>query len=412
MHKVCHHIADKEDGDVDFFRYFTGDGTEYYLICSDCFDSLDKLDYNLRELPFESFKKYDNYMFTCIGHRGLPQVKKRNTSLRFEHSTIELNQEIGENILDFQPYNSDSNCKLIALTESMRLILIDLDKSDYSELCRISSDIKIDITQEVRIILASGSDLCAFVNLKGQFGTVINIKTGKLLMELDRGNYYNEVSNFPVAFFDWEGKTLIIHGTDWNRLDITDPLTGENLTKRETDNEKENYLDYFHGEISISDDNQRIVDNGWVWHPVGQIYTWNILKWLNENVWESENGLSRKELCSRNYYWEGSMCWIDKNRIAVYGFGDDEDKIIPAVRLFDVNTGKELMWFAGPDSKLIFDRYLFSIDNIEGTKVWDIDTGKLLHSNASLCPHAYHKATHQFITKITDDKFMMSKLIR
>jgi hypothetical protein len=419
MNQVCYHITDNEEGDVSFFRYFTGKGTEYYLICSECFNDIRNLNNNLREIPFEVFLKYDNYMFTCIGHQGQPQIKVRDTSLRFEHSVVKLKSEIGEHILDLQPVNSYSNCRLIALTESLRLILIDLDTYDFSEVCHISSDLNIDFSKEIFIKLSNKLDVCAIANKKGQFGSVISLNTGNILMKLDRGNYHSGVSIFPVAFFERKDKTLIIHGTDWNRLDISDPFTGEVLTNRESPKYQEidgqlirpHYLDYFHGEISISEDNQWIVDNGWVWHPVGQIFAWSINKWLDENVWESEDGQSKKELCNRIYYWEGKTCWIDNSRIAVYGFGDDDDWIIPAVRIFDVSTGQELMWFTGPDNNMVFDEYLFSLDLNNGVKVWDIDSGEMLLCDNSFCPKVYHKTSKCFISKVSDNEFKISKLI-
>jgi len=55
----------------------------------------------------------------------------------------------------------------------------------------------------------------------GVYGTVIDINNPEYKKHLERGNYCAEVSLFPIAFYACEGKTFLIHGTDWNRLDIT-----------------------------------------------------------------------------------------------------------------------------------------------------------------------------------------------
>ena len=74
-------------------------------------------------------------------------------------------------------------------------------------------------------------------------------------------------------------------------------------------------------------------------------------------------------------------------------------------------TGEELYWFAGPDNWLVFDKYLFSASPECGTKVWDIDSGELLHADRSFYPQIYHKGTRTFVSKISDNEYKLSKLI-
>ena len=61
----------------------------------------------------------------------------------------------------------------------------------------------------------------------------------------------------------------------------------------------EHYLDYFHGTLAVSPDQQWIVDDGWVWAPAGIPRTWNFRRWIEENPWESEDGPSVRWLCQR-----------------------------------------------------------------------------------------------------------------
>src|SRR5258708_20088087 len=100
-----------------------------------------------------------------------------------------------------------------------------------------------------------------------------------------------------------------IHGSGWNRLDGSDSATGELVSDRNPtsyrrgEDRPAHYLDYFHGRLVLSPDGRRIVDDGWVWHPFGIPDVWDIQAWLDNNVWESEDGPSKLSLASRAYYW-------------------------------------------------------------------------------------------------------------
>ena len=80
----------------------------------------------------------------------------------------------------------------------------------------------------------------------------------------------------------------------------------------------------------------QILDDGWVWHPVGNPVTWSLERWLSENVWESEDGPSRRDICARAYYWDKALIWLDEKRVAIGGIGDDEQEIIAGARIFDI----------------------------------------------------------------------------
>jgi hypothetical protein len=51
-------------------------------------------------------------------------------------------------------------------------------------------------------------------------------------MSIYREDYYAEHCPFPLAFVQRDSKWLLIHATQWNRLDVSDPATGELLTDR------------------------------------------------------------------------------------------------------------------------------------------------------------------------------------
>jgi hypothetical protein len=256
------------------------------------------------------------------------------------------------------------------------------------------------------------------VNDRGRYGLVLDWTTGKQQLSLDRYRAYYQVTRFPIAFFEYQGDTLLIHATGNNRLDIFNLEKSIQLTERDLPvwkrGEKcpEHYLDYSHCGLSVSPDQEWIVDWGWVWHPYGVIAFWDLHRWVAENIWESEDGDSKREFCYRDYYWNGPTCWIDDRTIAVWGRGKRDECLIPAVCLYNVETGEELRWFIGPPKgKLDFDRHLFSYGEEGGMSVWDADTGERLLHEPDFRPTVYHPGTKQFLTLLPDGRFQLSRLV-
>lgn len=122
------------------------------------------------------------------------------------------------------------------------------------------------------------------------------------------------------------------------------------------------------------------------------------------------------------------MCWVDENTIAIWGYGGDGEWLIPAVLLFDSDTGDELRWFAGPQiaanddaasqngltrqaSRLIFDKYIFACSQKFGISVRDVMRGTCLFEDPSFCPVRYHSKSKEFLSLMPDNTFILSQLI-
>ncbi|MDR1135146.1 MAG: hypothetical protein LBL49_03060 [Clostridiales Family XIII bacterium] len=73
--------------------------------------------------------------------------------------------------------------------------------------------------------------ICA-VERFGLNAAMVNIETGGL-RELSREDYHCDVSSYSFGFMERGDKLLYICQTQWNRLDIFDAESGENLTERE-----------------------------------------------------------------------------------------------------------------------------------------------------------------------------------
>lgn len=280
------------------------------------------------------------------------------------------------------------------------------------------------------LCVSSGGQLAAIYETHGSNGVVIDLASGRQIFKLHRGDYHCDVSRFSIAFFRHDDRDLLVHATNWNRLDISDPWTGKSLTERsptsysQGQERPKHYLDYFHCGLLVSSDDEWVVDNGWVWHPYGIVRSWNLNRWLNDNVWESESGPSIRSLCWRAYFWDGPICWVDSKMIAIWGYGDDDENLIPAVRLFNVETGKELRHFAGPPGlsawnhcgdqrmrvvdSLLFDDYLFSFTPNDGFAIWDVADGARLFQQPDFCPIAYCRVRKEFFSRTSDQTIRLS----
>ncbi len=66
----------------------------------------------------------------------------------------------------------------------------------------------------------------------GLNAAVVNIADGRVI-KFAREDYHCDVSSYSIGFLEWDDRVLLIHQTQWNRLDITDLETGSLLTERE-----------------------------------------------------------------------------------------------------------------------------------------------------------------------------------
>lgn len=410
---VCHHLLESDD--YDRVRYFTGFGTAYNLYCTRCDEKPDPVTDVLRECSNERFLEIESFGY-CEKVIGQPEVLERASDLRFTHEIVALQQPLPDSILSIKPERGMEGSLWITALANRQIVRIDLADGTAEPLVEIPES-ALTLSDKVALHLSPDNRFAAVVNDRAEQGVVLDLLSGEVTLQMDRGSYYEEQTHFPIAFFESKGRTLVVHGTNWNRLDISDAMTGQLLTNRSHppyqrgDPRPEHYLDYFHALPVISPDGEWIVEDGWAWAPLGISRVWNLRRWLNDNVWESEDGDSVRRLTNRLYHWNAPLCWIGDKTIAVWGFGDDDLAMTPAVQLFDAETGELIRWFAGPQKgTLCFDRYLFSASP-EGTDVWGVDTGERLLHDPDLTSAAYHPDTRQFLSHLPDNAFRLSQLV-
>jgi hypothetical protein len=349
--------------------------------------------------------------------------------LTFRHHDLELEALSGVNLAAVRPIEGRDGLWLTC-SETGALIEISPNARKTRIVAQISAD-AIDFDGStiakpkrewkkgawVTLKVSRDGEFAAVANTYGDKCVIVDLLSGDSTKYLNRGKYHNDVSCFPIEFIERNGHILIVHGTGWNRLDVSDARTGDLLTAREPTSYRRgeqrpaHYLDYFHCSLSVSPNQRFIVDNGWVWAPIGVVTSWDLQCWLSANAWESEDGESKKTLCWRSYYWDGPVCWLNDNEVAVWGYGRDDEWLLPAVCIYDIQSGEQIRWFPGPKGALVYDDYLFSLDDGDGASVWDAVTGERLLHDTEMHALAYHPGSKEFLLVWNNGRARVSRLV-
>ena len=420
--RACIHLLYPEEDYSSYYKRFTGVGNKYILLCERCASASNQdiePDNLLVACPecIAEIEKRDWW----AGLQGQPELRTRPTTLHFVHEVIRLGELTSGRVLAQEPIAvaGSAQPRFLIIDESGNLLAVDFSEQNVTGLATLGGE-SVHLGKPLSLHVSPDGQVAAVVNTHGQFGSVFDLRSGQVTMKLQRDTYHIEHCNFPVAFFEHNGALRIVHATAWNRLDVSDPLTGELLTARQfVWREKnpqnpharpEHYLDYFHCSLLLSPDGEWAVDSGWVWHPVGIVRTWSLRQWMDENVWESEDGSSVRNFAHKEYYWAGPMCWIDRETVAIWGYGGDDEWQIPAAWLFNAHTGQEVGWLPGPEGNFAFREHLFSYSQEKGTAVWDVTAGERLLFDPSLRPAAFHPGAGCFLTLASDGSFIVSRL--
>lgn len=378
----------------DYVERFTGVGVESDLVCEACAELAATVDANDEVVA----RVRDN---SRLRFTGEPEHLQLSHGLWFEHETIEL--DVPE-LAAFAPYGEADRSRWLAATNAGALVEIDLDRRNVRELARVA--IQLPITLHV----SPNGAFAAVVERQGTRGEIVELATDRRI-PLERAGYHEDVCKFPFAFVSHRGREVAIFAPEWNRLAAFDLHTGEALTARPTpEHGNRHYLDYFHCGLHVSPSGTQIADNGWVWQPSGIVTTWSVERWLDDNVWESEDGPSRREFSWRED-WDMPMCWIDDTRLVMSGHGDGGPTLEHAVDIYDARTGALESWIAGPDagSNLVFDRVLFALGH--SIEVYDVERrARLIVESGQAADSSYHRRAKHFATRPRDGRITLSRL--
>lgn len=411
---LCPHLVAGAD---DYHVWFTGEGRAMYWVCAACAKAWPEQPADLVEYT-PVFWDTRNQGLCWDGICGAPEVLSRPSKLSFAHEEIERDDVSGW--IDLQPKPGTGHWWVLSAKDlaiwrpatNTLTAVVDLSELDF------------DIDAETGLRISPDGRYAAVFQTSDQLARVYDLSTGAQTAQIDRGEYRPENSHFPIAFCVNGPRCLLIAATDWCRLDLIDPATGAVLSARSEaeDVEESRTLDYFHARLTVSPSGKHVVDRGWHWHPVGAVRSWSVTAWL-ANPWESEDGPSVRGLTAQDYFWDGPACWIDDDTAVIWGWGRDDEWLVPAALLFDVTTGELQRWFPGPAVRrpgawrpkkqapsLFFDGWLFSVSDKDGTTVWDVATGERVCAAPDLAPIHYHREAQIFIT-VTESGVRLSRLV-
>lgn len=238
-------------------------------------------------------------------------------------------------------------------------------------------------------------------------GFILNLKTNEITIPLDIGDYRTGHTRFPVAFCLHNGRQIVIHGTDWNKIDATDLLTSEMLTQRDLEQVPEADKDWdcfseWNGHIAVSPDHKRAACVGWVWHPIGLVYSWRLDNWLNGNPFEVDVSADKQSHAAWEYFWDSDIRWVDNTRLAIWaGHEMPEGLKVPHVSIIDVEDEAQQLIIEGPENHFYLhgDTLIAKVGSETG--LWCCNTGMPLGRFSGEL-YAYHPVDSEWLTMEAD----------
>lgn len=418
---LCTHLRTCRQRWLRYVKRYVGSGLDLELVCEPCADQRDAGAAPATGCVCRACFEYaTTEVGTAVGVRGQPEVRVRAEPFDPALETTPLPSGLGS-IVDLEPVHRGPGSTWLLLTESGRLARFDAHTRRWAVVGAATVPVAehrepwCDRICRRRLHVSARGEFAAIVNDYGRHGEVIDLATGRTTMILDGGDYHFETVPFSLSFVEHRGRVLVIHRTAWNRLDVSDAATAQLLTAREPTSsgsppqDPEHDLDYFHGALTVNPAGTRIVDDGWIWHPVGVLTSWSLGRWLLENPWESEDGPTKLDLCARDGYWDHAVAWLDDDRVAIAGIGDTEDELIDGARIFDATSrgpaglqwsphlpwARELTAFAGPSGQFFAEGgWLFS-SHESGLSRWDPATGERTGHLAGVQPTHLHRGARE-----------------
>lgn len=410
---LCVHLREHGQDSLSSFRCYTGVGLDYLLLCRECADRFEGERPPTALLCSSCLERITSDLGEAIGVRDLPEVLVQHDGSEITPTTRPLADSMASPLIDIAPGAAQ---QWFGLCTDGTIVSLGPGWSGATVLAAVPIPADADPGQPPprplrrRLHVAPSGRFAAVVNDYGRSGVVVDLMSGRVTMALDGGDGHPWTVPFSLAFATHRDREVIVHRTAWNRLDVSDAESGRLLTAREPTSygrgeaRPAHYLDYFHGGLHLSPDGRRVLDDGWVWHPIGIPAVWDLQVWLDHNVWESEDGATRRCLAGRMYYWDHGMCWIDAHHVAVEGIGSDDDHMVAGVRIFDVTKPTEsasIWWpemketavFAGPSGEFFSDgqRLFTSAEN--GLSVWKLATGERTAQASEFRPRRFCAAS-------------------
>ncbi len=429
--QVCVHLMTAEDRE-ESHRWFTGRGSESLRVCHACAE--------LREASQVELRIACGW---CAGSAfwpgmapvttiGEPEVQDRRGVCALD---LVVHTRLPEDVIRVVPDATADSWLVLADDGSLDSLHA---SGARTRIATLPSDLFAAITTEhrhaykrsllVELHVSPRGDFIAIVANHNTRGVVVERATGRVALQLTRGDYHLQDCPWPIAFLDHGGHPVLVHATEWNRLDATDLTTGALLTTRETDStpprtpRTPHYLNYFHGPLTVSPDGRRLASGGWFWGACGLLRVFEVGRWLDANPHESEDGASVVEVLTHGV-WEEPFDWVDAETIAYPSTRyQDFEEPVPGVELRHVGSGDpgfaggahaegagqeggaRIRTIVGPRDRFVIDDGMIYAWTQPGTgaSLWDLATGQRLARHEDAFVIGYHRAS-QCLWGIVDD---------
>ena len=386
--RMCEHLV-AEQPPWRSYRWFTGQGVEYARLCEPCADTGLSATITVCAGCVERAEQRG----TFSSSRGRPEFPRRDELLAEPTSVACTVVPRNEYCLAAMPDG------WLALTEDGLVRIADDGSADFVGEQGYDESYDPDDPNSPEGIddfeigpglhVSPDGRFAAVVTNFGRYGEVIDLSDGSLVHELDRTFEDNWTTFYPFAFLPDD---TFVTATASNCLDRFDLATGECLTERDMSYGSEHDVDCFHGGLSLSPSGRWLLDDGWVWHPVGVLSAIDMRKWA-EDRYAAEHGIT---VSDPDNEWNRPLAWLDDDVVAVQRIGSIWNKMVDGVTLFRAPTFEEVGRFYGPVGRMWAHRGRLHTVTDEGMEVWDPADGTRTGLLKGFSPTAHNRVTGVF----------------
>ena len=377
---VCAHLH--LDHELDYCQWFDGSGMTYRLACLACRQQCREA---VADIDAITWRQVDDETFTQIEQDGCWEVEECGI---FGSPPV----RVGATAYVLQPGES-IDCPAASMVNASPKADHFLALTPDRKILRIhGTTVEIVATPDLG---ALEGDLLLATDAAERFFSVFECHGTRGIdwrsedpntgVPFSREAYHNAHSSFAVCYFDHDGITYRIQASSWDRLDLHIAETCEPVFKQADDCSLHSGI--FHCMPIVSPNGQWVAEFGWIWHPVGVLRAWPVAPWLHDPGVQSESdaskGLHRLWDCS--YFWDSPMCFLDDQRLAVWGYGSDETNVLDAAMIFNLDTGTAETWLPGPNGLLHgWNGQLVSTSRSKGVSVWNVERGECCFADEGL----------------------------
>jgi hypothetical protein len=157
------------------------------------------------------------------------------------------------------------------------------------------------------------SPSCRFHVIYAERGTkALLLDHGRVARELNRSFYHAADYDYPVALGRLpDGREILVHCPDrYNQLEIDDLESGRRLTGGER-----TPVDVFHSRLAVSPDGRHLLMAGWLWHPYGVGWVFDLERALTDP--SALDGRGIVPLYQAVDAEVAAACWLDDDRVVM-----------------------------------------------------------------------------------------------